>query len=68
MFSALENWVQHGIAPQAIVATRYANPMNPASGVEMTRPLCPYPQIAVYKGAGNTNEAANFVCRLPGKK
>ena len=68
MFSALENWVQHGVAPQTIVATKYANPMNPASGVEMTRPLCPYPQIAAYKGAGNTNEAANFVCRMPGGK
>jgi hypothetical protein len=28
----------------------------------MTRPLCPYPQIAKYKGSGNTSDAANFVC------
>ena len=29
------------------------------------RPLCPYPKVAVYKGQGNTNDAANFVCRDP---
>jgi hypothetical protein len=31
----------------------------------MTRPLCPYPQIAPYKGVGSTNDAANFVCKAP---
>jgi len=30
--------------------------------VELTRPLCPYPQVARYKGTGSTDEAANFVC------
>ncbi len=32
-------------------------------GVAFTRPLCSYPQEAVYKGSGNTNDAANFVCK-----
>jgi len=32
----------------------------------MTRPLCPYPQLAKYKGAGDTNDAANFTCVAPG--
>jgi feruloyl esterase len=31
--------------------------------VDRTRPLCPYPQVAVYKGTGGTDDAANFVCR-----
>ena len=31
--------------------------------VDMTRPLCPYPQVAQYKGTGSTNDAANFVCK-----
>jgi len=31
----------------------------------MTRPLCPYPQVAVYKGSGSTNDAANFTCKAP---
>jgi feruloyl esterase len=33
--------------------------------VDMTRPLCPYPQVAQYKGVGSTNDAANFVCKAP---
>ncbi len=32
--------------------------------VEMTRPLCPYPELAVYKGSGSTNDAGNFVCSV----
>jgi hypothetical protein len=31
--------------------------------VNMSRPLCPYPRVAVYKGAGDTNLASNFVCK-----
>jgi feruloyl esterase len=31
--------------------------------VQFTRPLCSYPREAVYKGSGNTNDAANFVCK-----
>jgi len=31
----------------------------------MTRPLCPYPQVAVYKGTGSTNDAGNFSCKMP---
>ena len=31
--------------------------------IEMTRPLCPYPQIAQYTGIGSTNDAGNFVCK-----
>ncbi len=30
--------------------------------VERTRPLCPYPKVAVYRGAGSTDDAASFVC------
>jgi feruloyl esterase len=58
---ALEQWVEKGVAPSAIVATKYVED-NPSKGVKFTRPLCPYPQTAKYKGTGDTNEAANFVC------
>jgi len=61
--AALEHWVEDGVAPNQIVATRYKNDANPASGVERTRPLCPYPQIAHWKGTGSTDDAANFVCQ-----
>jgi feruloyl esterase len=64
MFSALERWVEHGKAPKAIIATKYKDPSNPASGAKMTRPLCPYPETAKYKGSGDTNDAANFVCTM----
>lgn len=62
MLSALEQWVEKGKAPAAIVATKYKTNGNPASGVERTRPLCAYPQVAKYKGAGSIDEAANFTC------
>ncbi len=44
------------------MATKF-NGDNPANGVLMTRPLCPFPSFAEYRGKGSTNEAANFVCR-----
>ena len=60
--TALVEWAEKGIAPDAIVATKYVNDLDPSQGVKMTRPLCPYPQIAKYKGYGDTNDAANFAC------
>jgi hypothetical protein len=44
--------------PDSILASRSVNGV-----VEKTRPLCPYPQTAQYKGSGDTNDAANFACR-----
>ena len=41
-----------------MIATKY----TPDNKVMMTRPLCPYPAIAKYKGTGDTNDAANFAC------
>jgi hypothetical protein len=61
VFGALERWVEKGTAPQEVIATKYTGD-NPRQGVQMTRPLCPYPQIAKYKGSGDTNDAHNFVC------
>ena len=62
IYLALEQWVEKGTAPETIIATKYVNDFNPAQGVKMTRPLCPYPQVAKYKGTGDTNDAANFAC------
>ena len=67
IYTALEQWVEKGVAPSKIIATKYVDDSNHAQGVKMTRPLCTYPQIAKYKGAGDTNDAANFVC-APGNK
>src|SRR5579872_1553748 len=62
---ALERWVENREAPHEIVATRFQTDGNPASGVARTRPLCPYPQVAKYKGSGSIDDAANFSCAAP---
>jgi feruloyl esterase len=53
--------VEKGTAPGEIVATKYIDDAK-AKGVKMTRPLCAYPQVARYKGTGDTNDSASFVC------
>ncbi|HUI82252.1 MAG TPA: tannase/feruloyl esterase family alpha/beta hydrolase [Bryobacteraceae bacterium] len=58
---ALEDWVEKGTAPASLIATKY-KAGTPASGVARTRPLCPYPQVAQYRGSGSTDDAANFAC------
>jgi len=61
---ALDQWVVHDVAPDRIIATGFIDG-DPGKGVTMTRPLCPYPQEAHYKGAGDTNSAASFTCLAP---
>ncbi len=56
LLGALSNWVEKGIAPESVTATGNAFPGR-------SRPLCPYPKHAQYKGQGNTEDAANFECR-----
>jgi feruloyl esterase len=58
--ATLERWRESGRAPDRIEASRVTN-----NRVDMTRPLCPYPQVAQYTGVGSTNDAANFVCKAP---
>ena len=58
MVSALEQWVEHGKAPDQIIASHATGGV-----VDRTRPLCPYPQVATYKGSGSIDEAASFVCK-----
>jgi tannase/feruloyl esterase len=63
---ALEDWVEDGKAPEAIIATKYAELPNHHDNphkIVMTRPLCPYPQQAHYKGTGSIKGAASFVCQ-----
>jgi feruloyl esterase len=58
--SALEQWVEKGKAPDQIIASRIRD-----GKTDRTRPLCPYPQVATYKGTGSTDDAANFSCSVP---
>lgn len=56
--AALERWVEQGQKPASIVASH-----STAGVVDRTRPLCPYPQVATYRGTGSIDDAANFVCK-----
>jgi feruloyl esterase len=58
--TALEQWVEKGKPPDRIIASRIRD-----GKTERTRPLCPYPQVATYKGTGSTDDAANFSCSTP---
>jgi feruloyl esterase len=57
---AIEGWVATGSAPKQIVASH-----RTAGKVDKTRPLCRFPEVAKYKGTGDTNDAASFACGLP---
>jgi feruloyl esterase len=57
---AMEQWVEKGKAPEQLLASHKTN-----GAVDRTRPLCPYPQVAKYKGSGSTDDAANFACKAP---
>jgi hypothetical protein len=56
MLTAVVNWVENGTAPDSVVAKGKAFPGR-------TRPLCPYPKYAYYKGQGDSQDAGNFECR-----
>ena len=57
MLAEIDKWVSEGKAPDRIIAS------NPPNLKQMTRPICPYPQVPAYKGSGSTDDAANFVCK-----
>jgi feruloyl esterase len=58
--TAVIDWVEEGIAPDSLIAQKIVN-----GAVMRSRPLCPYPQVARYKGQGSTDDAASFECRMP---
>jgi feruloyl esterase len=57
MMAPISQWVEDGKAPARVIAAHKTK-----GTVDRTRPLCPYPQIAKYKGTGSIDDAANFVC------
>jgi feruloyl esterase len=58
--SALENWVENGIAPESITASKTVE-----GEVTRSRPLCVYPEVATYSGRGSTDHEVNFYCAVP---
>ena len=59
--ASLEEWVEQGVAPDTIAATKYRDD-KPADGVSMSRALCPYPKRAHYNGGGDPTQASSFSC------
>jgi feruloyl esterase len=57
--SAVIKWVEQGVAPERIIATKF----DGAGNLTRSRPVCAYPDEAVYKGSGDINDAANFSCQ-----
>jgi feruloyl esterase len=61
VISALEAWIEKGIAPERLVGTGRA--VDDPEKI-LTRPLCPFPQVARYSGSGDPLQAANFRCAV----
>jgi hypothetical protein len=61
LLKALEMWVERGVAPDTIIATKYLDDI-PARGVAFQRPLCPYPKISSYNGYGKIADPSSFRC------
>ena len=59
MIAALDQWVASGKPPPTIPAARVRD-----GKIDRTRPLCAFPQFAVYKGSGSIDDAVNFECRV----
>ena len=74
--TALERWVEQDIQPDRITAynlpaSTESNYVAERKGLDeldqalMSRPICPYPEVARYDGTGSTDDAANFMCVSP---
>lgn len=68
--AAVQAWVEQGIAPDAIIASKYDSDFKPLllpynATPKRTRPLCPYPAVARWKGSGSTDDTRNFTCVTP---
>ena len=64
LIAALANWVEDGVAPNQITATKYIDD-DPGKGIAAQRPWCAYPKVAYYIGQGARNKASSYACSLP---
>jgi hypothetical protein len=58
--TAVVDWVEKGVAPDTLIARKIVD-----GKVTRSRPLCPYPQVARYRGQGSTDDSVNFECKVP---
>lgn len=61
--SPIVDWVEKGKAPDKLIGSHVEEGVT-----KRTRPLCPYPEVAKYRGAGSIDAAEDFICAPPGKK
>lgn len=64
IFKALVRWVEGGVAPEKIIATKYMHDER-SRGIARQRPICMYPLVAVYDGSGSIDNTGSFACRSP---
>jgi feruloyl esterase len=64
MAIALQEWVERGVAPERLIATKFDKVHGSDRRIEFQRPLCVYPQLARYEG-GPTGSADSFACVTP---
>jgi len=62
MTTVLADWVEHGKAPEMVLAAHLPDGPPGTHGPDRTRPLCAYPRVAKYKGTGSTDDATSFAC------
>ena len=58
----LRRWAEGGVSPERIVAFKLSDDDDPNSKVIRTRPLCAWPKIAKYRGAGDADSESGFEC------
>lgn len=58
--SPMVDWVEKGIAPEKLIGAHVEG-----GETKRTRPLCPYPEVARYRGSGSIEAAENFACATP---
>jgi hypothetical protein len=61
----IQTWVEHGVAPDGIIASHYIND-DSAMPIDRTMTLCSYPEEAQYNGIGPVNTASSWSCSEPG--
>jgi feruloyl esterase len=62
LYSALEQWVEKGVRPNGVIATKFAIDGDPRSAVVKTRRICPYPRTARPNHLGSDSTGTNYVC------
>lgn len=68
MLATLDAWVEHGKAPDQVIAAKtdndYADLLGMPAKTLRTRPLCAYPKVAQWDGKGSSDDAGSFSCQL----